>query len=105
MKAGRMDRRVSLQARTLSRNSYGEETESWSEIAEVWAEKVDLRGREYYAAAQANADVTTRWRIRYRSDVTVLHRLLYDSVVYEINQVAEIGRQAGLELITTAQVP
>lgn len=97
-----MDRRVTLQSRTLTTNAYGEQVVSYTDLDTVWAEKWDLRGREYFAAQQVNADVTTRWRVRWRSDVSVLDRVLYDSVAYDINQVVEMGRQDGLELLTTA---
>lgn len=97
-----MDRRVTLQSRTLTANAYGEQVVSYTDLETVWAEKWDLRGREYFAAQQVSADVTTRWRIRWREDVSVLDRVVYNSVPYDINQVVEIGRQGGLELLTTA---
>ena len=97
-----MDRRVTLQSRTLTANAYGEQVASYTDLETVWAEKWDLRGREYFAAQQVSADVTTRWRIRWREDVSVLDRVVYNSVPYDINQVVEIGRQGGLELLTTA---
>ena len=45
-----MDRLVELQRRSLTRNAYGEQVESWTTIASVWAEKIDLKGREFFAA-------------------------------------------------------
>jgi SPP1 family predicted phage head-tail adaptor len=105
VKAGRLDRRVQLQSRVVTRNASGEDVVTYSVVGDVWAEKFDLRGREFYAAQQAKADVTTRWRIRWRSDVSVLHRLVYEGRSYDINAAAEIGRREGLELVTTADVP
>lgn len=102
MRAGKRDRRVLLQSRTLTANALGEQVPSYADLGEEWAEKIDLRGREYFAAAQVQSDVTTRWRIPYRSDMTVLHRLVYDGRSYDINHIAEIGRRAGLELFTKA---
>lgn len=105
MRAGRLDRLVTLQTRTLTRNAYGEQEETWATLAQVWAEKIDLKGREFVAAQQTSADVSTRWRIRFRDDVTVLNQLLVDGITYDINQVSEIGRREGLELFTQARVP
>ena len=99
-----MDRRVAIQSRTLTRNDYGEQVETWATLATVWGEKQDLRGREFFAARQVSADVTTRFRLRYRDDVTVLHQLVCDGVTYDINQVSEIGRQSGLEILATAKL-
>ena len=104
MRAGRMDRRVTIQERTLTRNAYGEQVETWANVATVWGEKADLKGREFLAAAQLSADISTRFRLRYRAGVTVQHRLVCEELTYNIIQVAEIGRRAGLELFATARV-
>lgn len=105
MLAGRRDRRLTLLARTLARNAQGEEVATYAVEATVWAEKLDLRGREYFAAQQVNSDVTTRFRIVYRDGVTVLHRCECDGVTYDISQVSEIGRRVGLEIMAVARVP
>lgn len=104
MRAGALDRRVSIQTRTLSRNDYGEQIETWTELAEVWAEKFDLRGREFFAARQTMADVTTQFRMRYRNDVTVTCRLVCEGVTYDIKQVSQLGRRAGLQILASARV-
>jgi SPP1 family predicted phage head-tail adaptor len=102
MQAGKMDRRVTLQSRSVERNVHGEQVVTYTDLATVSAQKMDPRGREFFAAQQTQAEVTTRWRIRYRSDLTVMHRLVYDGLAYDIVQVSEMGRRAGLELFTTA---
>ena len=104
MRAGRLDRRVTIQTRTLTRNSYGEQVETWADDDTVWGERFDLRGREFFAARQVSADVTTRFRLRYRTGLTVLHRLVCDGVTYDIHQVSEIGRRQGLEILASARL-
>jgi SPP1 family predicted phage head-tail adaptor len=105
VKAPRLDRRVTIQSRALAPDAQGQQIEAWSDVATVWAAKRDLRGREYFAAQAENADVSTVFDIRYRAGVTVLHRLLCEGVTYDIQQVSEIGRRAGLQLICSAKVP
>lgn len=106
MRAGKMDRRVTLQARTVTRNAQGEDVATYADLATVWAEKFDLRGREYFAAQQSRAEVTTRWRIRYRDNLRAVDRLVHDGTAYDVvAPPAEIGRQQGLELVTTAVLP
>jgi len=51
-----------------------------------------------------NAEVTTRFSIRYRADVLVTDRIVLDGVSYDIRQKAEIGRRQGLNLMTTAPI-
>jgi len=106
MRAGRMDRQVTLQARTTTRNAQGEDVATYADLATVWAEKIDLRGREFFAAQQSRAEVTTRWRIRYRDDLRAVDRLVHQDVVYDVvAPPAEVGRRQGLELVTTAVLP
>jgi SPP1 family predicted phage head-tail adaptor len=106
VKAGQLDRRVELQHRALTKEpTHGEDVVSYSTYATVWARKVDLRGREYFAAQQMNSEITTEWTIRFRSDVLVTDRIVFDDVAYSIRQVAEIPRRKGLSLMATAVQP
>ncbi len=103
LRAGALDRRVTLRAKSLANDASGQAIETWADLATVWAEKRDLRGREYLAAQAVNAEVETLFRIRWRSDVTPANRLTYDGKDYDIAAVAEIGRREGLELRCTAR--
>lgn len=103
MRAGRLDRRVTIQERSLARNSYGEQIETWSDVAEVWGEKTDLRGTESLRARQIQGEVETRFLIRYRTGVGVTNRLICEGVTYDIRQVSEVGRRAWLEITATAR--
>jgi SPP1 family predicted phage head-tail adaptor len=104
MRAGRLDRRIELRHRTTTRTeASGQTVEAWPvEYATVWAEKFDLRGREYFAAQQVTAEVTTRFRIRHRGDVLMTDRIACEGLSYNINSIAEIGRREGLEILATA---
>ena len=104
MRAGDMERRVTIQSRTLTRNDYGEQIETWADVATVWGERIDLRGREFFAARQLSAEISTRFRLRYRTDITVLHRLVCESVTYDIHQVSQLGRHGGLEILASAKL-
>jgi SPP1 family predicted phage head-tail adaptor len=103
--AGAMDRRIRIEQATTSADGYGQPIETWSLLAEVWAEVAPLRGRELWAAQQVNAELTTRFRIRYRSDVTEKMRIICEGTEYDIESIAEIGRREGLEIMATAKVP
>lgn len=105
MRAGKMDRRVTIQSRSTAADAQGQQIETWTAVATVWASKRDLRGREYFAAQAVNADVNTVFEIRHRTDVTVLHRVVCEGVTYDIQQVSEIGRRDGLSLICRAASP
>lgn len=103
MRAGRLDRRITLQRRTLAENDYGEAIETWVDLATVWAEMLPVRGAERYAAQQTVAETEIKWRIRWRPNLTPIDRLTYDGRTYDVNGVLEIGRRIGLELYTKAR--
>lgn len=97
--AGRLDRRITLQAFTSTTDDYGEVIETWTDLAEVWAEVRPLRGVERVEAAQLAAQVDTRFTIRYRDDLAPgRHRITYQGRLYNIQAVLELGRREALQL-------
>ena len=107
MRAGRLDRRITLEFVTRGKSAGNEPTEDWTTIAPVavWAEVRPLSGREFFAAtaAQIVADEMLAFTIRHRADVRPgSARIKYNAGdeerVYNIRRVAEIGRRDGLEI-------
>ena len=47
----------------------GQPLDNWQPVGKAWAEIKPLTGRQLESAKQINAEVTTRIRIRYRTDV------------------------------------
>jgi SPP1 family predicted phage head-tail adaptor len=45
-KIGRLDKRVSIQRRSSTKDSYGQELDSWTTIAQVWAQVKPIGGKE-----------------------------------------------------------
>lgn len=88
MITGRMRRRVTIQEKTVTRGSTGEELVTWSTVATVWAAVEPLNGREYLESRQTQANVDTRVTIRYRSGMEPTMRLLTsDSRILHIESV------------------
>jgi SPP1 family predicted phage head-tail adaptor len=102
MRAGRLDKVLTLQSRSLTGNDYGEQVASYSPLATVWGEKIDVRGSEKFAALQTIGQIDCKFRIRYRADLTTVNRVVCDSKSYDITGITEIGRREGLELLGTA---
>ncbi len=101
---GRMDRKITLRQRVLSRDSMGGVSETWQDMAVVFAEKLDIIGREFIAAQQVNAEISTKFRIRYRVDINTTWRISYDGRDYDIISIAELGRRRWLEIMANAAV-
>ena len=105
MNAGTLDRRITIEQRIDTRDAFGEPIAAWTPLAVVWASLESLQGQELIETQETNAKRKARFRIRWRDDVTEKTRVAWDGEVWDINQVNEIGRRVGLELLVTAAVP
>jgi SPP1 family predicted phage head-tail adaptor len=84
---------------TTTENEFGELIETFTDIAIVWGEKIELRGAERYASMQTTASVDCKFRIRYRTDLTAMNRIACDGKEYNVQGVLELGRREGLEIL------
>lgn len=104
--AGRYDRRVLLERIVTTRDAFNENEKNWTDLATVWASKVDVSDAERIRNAEVGATITTRFRIRWSTDVadlSALDRLKCEGRTYEISGVKEIGRREELEITAAAR--
>lgn len=104
--AGARDRRITLQRASIVKNALNEDVTTWLELATVWAEKLDVSDRERVAAAEVAAEITTRFRILWSTNLANLNpkdRLTFDSKVYDIVVAKEMGRREGIEISANAR--
>lgn len=103
MRIGDLDTRVTIQQKIVTTDPEGLVTETWNDIATVWANLRGLRGREFFQAAAVNAENTVMVTIRYRPGITTGMRLKYTALdgiehVLDIYHVNPVGRRRWLEL-------
>ena len=106
MKAGKLDRRVTLQRFTSTVDAYNEPVLTWATLAVRWASYEPLSDGERFRAGETAADASARFVIRWSSTVEDLNpkdRLTFDGVTYQILRVKEIGRREGLEITAAAR--
>lgn len=100
MRAGKLDRQITIQFPAVSRDTLGGQVLSWADYATVWA-RVDLQPNkrtEAFTAAQVVANAEVLFSTRYLAGVLETFRVLYDNHVYDIKGVTETGRKQGLEI-------
>lgn len=99
MRAGKMDRRVTLlKWQETRRDALNAPIEDWVSVATVWAQQRPERGAERFTAAQiAGAKVMT-FHIRFRSDISIKDRLSHEGQIFEISDVRELGRRVVSEI-------
>lgn len=85
----RLDKRITILRPAGPDDEYGQPLDEPIEVCKVWAAIEPLQGKEFIAAMQENAEVTTRIRIRYRSGIdrtmTVRHKEHEFEVLYTID--------------------
>lgn len=106
MLAGKLNRRITIERFTETRDEFNAALKSWATLARVWASKYDISDAERIAAQEIGATLTTRFQIRYSetvADLSPRDRLTLNGVVYDINAVKEIGLREGLEITAAAR--
>lgn len=107
MRSGPMRHRITLQSRVPSINGYGENAYTWeTAVAGIAAEAEPLRGREFFAAAQAESEATVRFRIRYRAGIDATMRVLWRGQAYDIaSEPIDVGGLSrAIELMCVAGI-
>lgn len=115
MRAGRLDRLVTIQRKTDSYSEVGEPISVWADMAHREPASVTpLAGTERFGGDQFVAKEQTEFRVRYQqalSDLSPLDRIVYPapsspneqdpelSVTYDVMAVHEIGRMEGLRIL------
>jgi len=106
MRAGKLDRRITLQGFTNTVDDYGTPVLTWAAKATVWAELVQRSTREYVRAQGAQDERTIIFRIRWLTGVTTADRVVFEGRNLNIREIATIDRKIGMELrcVETSEV-
>jgi SPP1 family predicted phage head-tail adaptor len=106
MRAGRLDRRITIQGKVVTQDEFGGEVVTWSDVATVWAEKIENRGQERFSAQQFVGKSAKTFKIRWSATVAVVtteHRVVFDGRQHDIHDVREVGRREGIEIDCTVR--
>jgi SPP1 family predicted phage head-tail adaptor len=96
--AGKLDRRITIETPVLGDNAYGEQTESWSTLAAVFAHVQHLKG-DFEVRGDKKTYIRRRtFTVRYRADYDRFDRIDYENQKWSIENIEEIGRQQFLKI-------
>lgn len=98
MRAGRLDRTITLQRETETVSPAGTVTSTWTDFAIVRAE---LLSNVFVEVARAYGDdggADLVLRIRHYHGLTTKDRLVYAGQPYGITGIVELGRRRAMEL-------
>ena len=93
MNPGKMDRKLTIQARTLTRDDTGGKVETWADAFDVWAELLEMRATELLAAQSERTHALMKFRVRWKDIAAGTHRVIYRLKFYNILSIVEEGRR------------
>lgn len=107
MNASDLDRRITVERFTETRNEFNEIVEEWITLTTVSAKRHDVSDAEKFAAGQIGAELRSRFIIRdvgAASTVTPVDRLSHDGKTWNVNGIKETrdGRHRFIEISATA---
>ncbi len=96
---GNMNEKIILLKELSSQSATdGSFTNSWTEVATVWAEKINIKAREDVIKDKMTLETSIGFKIRYRNDIKPNYRVNYRNEVYRIISIKEIERKFYMEL-------
>lgn len=84
IKAGQLNKRITLQAKGKVPDDYGGVTVTWTDIATVWAALWAKSGIEKSLSMQETMTITHQIRIRYRSAFSQAWRIKFGNRFFNI---------------------
>lgn len=99
MQAGKFRNRVAIQRRGAG-GALGQPSNTWEDVAQVWAHIRFGTGSETIRAGQIASKAQASIRIRWRTGVTAEMRVVADGVVYSIKAVLpDMQRREYVDLV------
>lgn len=89
LRSGDLNRRVTIQQRATTPDTFGQQSGIWTDVASCWAGIEQLMGRELEMAQAINAETTHRITLRYRAGITPAMRVLYQARVLNVLSVID----------------
>lgn len=99
MKSGKLIHKIEIQEAIDVRDEFGSVSgQTWNLFCYAWASIEPLSGREYFAAAQTQSEVSHKITIRYRSGIKQYYRILWNDRIFDILSILNTN-EANVELV------
>jgi len=109
IRAGSLFNRVSVQARSSARDSFGEQLTTWTEIAQVRAQIETLNVSERFAASALQTDLTHQITVRYHAALwadpkaAAKLRIVYSGRYFDIRGIDNVDQRNRVVVLNVAE--
>jgi SPP1 family predicted phage head-tail adaptor len=95
MDIGRLNQRITVQQRTLTLDGYGQELNTWTNVATVWANVKPISGREKMRGMAIESQLTHTVLVRYREafmppKTVDAYRINYEGRIFNITAARDL---------------
>ncbi len=90
IKIGDMRHRITFQSGAEIEDEHHGHTIQWNNIATVWAKVDPVSGNEFYYSQQLKNTITHKITIRYRNDINVEMRIIFETRVMKIESMINL---------------
>ena len=95
MRAGQLNRYVDIQQRGVTRDSFGQQVETWTDVKYVYAYIEALSGTDRSAGDSTSTDVSHRVTVRYDAifadpRAAATYRIVYGTRIFHVAAVMNI---------------
>lgn len=104
IKIGSLDRKITIRNATQSQSSSGAVSESFADLATVWANVKNGSKAEKFAMERETNFNTKIFTIRYRTDFDEKSNILYNAKTYDIQSINEVENTRNRFLEVMAQL-
>lgn len=100
--AMQLNKRITIQSLTQTKDTHGGQVDTWTDIALVWAGIKSLSGDERRITKEGGqaAEARTEFMIRYRAGIIEKMRVLYGGKIYNIKHVNDLNEGHRFMILT-----
>ena len=89
IEVGSMRHRITIQEKNLVDDGQGGFTNTWSDVATVWASIKEAKASEKLWAERLEQNITHRMAIRYRANLSTDMQIIYDGRTFQLHGIQD----------------
>lgn len=98
MRAGKLDKVITIERVTTTVDEYGTPVEGWATVATVRAQIMQATTEEFMRSFGVSSETAVVFRVRHLDGITLADRVTYNGRHHDLKEIKELGRRQGLEL-------